>query len=312
MNLSGKQTGHCQKTIRTILFLLIFIMLFSGCSKSQKNLGTAQKVETLSALPIMPTWASDNYMAPEWLLWPKADYSLPQNFYPWCGTVSHHQLTDKLIDTWFSEIKDRRDVENFFIICPSHFGLSCYDYSVAEVQWDCTNGKYVQSNLEITGEIKNALDVQADNQMFTVEHGASTLMPYIKKYFPEAKVVVVAVVTEAPMNVPYAQKLAEVIEPYFNSKEKRQKDFLLISTDFSHHGTPEVTEVRDSHSMIFLQKPALENYVAASCDNRVGMYALAYIRKDSTPAQILFHTNSWLLSGMDEDDVTSYFFTLME
>ena len=58
----------------------------------------------------------------------------------WAGTVSHHLLADEPIDNWFQEIARRRKVETFFVICPSHYGLSTEEWSLDNCRWQTAKG----------------------------------------------------------------------------------------------------------------------------------------------------------------------------
>lgn len=296
-----------------VCLLLAACFLTAGCSrKASAEPAASETAPSETAAPrLVQTWASFRVYAPEDLNWPAADYSLPENFFPWTGTVSHHQLTDRLIDDWFAQIQLRRDVKTFFIICPSHYGLSTQDYSVANCVWNCAEDGYVNTNLALAEKVCENLGVAFDSGVFPVEHGASCLMPYLKKYFPEADVVVIAVDGEPPINMLYVQKLNEGLSPFFTGDQKKE-NFLIISSDFSHHGTESKTAEKDATSMIFFNEPKPVNFLACGCDNRPGMYVLANNLSERSSAFILYHTNSFVLSGMDETDITSYYFTLFD
>lgn len=228
---------------------------------------------------------------------------------PWGGIVSHHDLVGVHIDSFFASLREDRDIETFFIICPSHYGLSVQEWSVADCSWKVGQDSYVHTDLDKAQTVAGSLNVPYDPQVFPVEHGASTLMPYIKKYFPEAKVVVVAVRGEPPVNNLYNQPLADAILPFF-SKEDQEKNFLLISSDFSHHVNEEKTKKRDKRTEIFLREADHDKWVYSVCDNRPGMYVLSRLMTDKTESRILCHTNSYEFTGEGEDDITSYFFVL--
>lgn len=294
------------------LFAIAACFFAAGCSNkkaSAPDIQTADSKAGNSEVMEISTWGQADQKLPESFVFPQAEYTLEKDFFPWTGTVSHHFITDPLIDDWFRQIAERRTVETFFIICPSHFGLSTFDYSIASCKWNCDHGNYVYCNQEKSEELKKALGVEYDNQVFLIEHGAATLMPYISKYFPKADVVVVAINGEVPENIKYAETLADGIKPYFDEAGKKE-NFLLISTDFSHHGTAEETERKDKSSLEFLNNPILPKFTFAVCDNKSGIYVLSSCLKPEDKVHILYHTNSFEISAQDADDITSYFFTL--
>lgn len=256
----------------------------------------------------LSTWKSVGELEPENIYEIPVIDIMPEASFPWAGTVSHHLLAAKQIDDWFRNIAQRRKVKNFFVICPSHFGLSTQEWSVSDDTWNCGENNYVYSNLKITDRICKTLEVDYDRQVFKGEHGVSVLVPYIQRYFPKAKIVAIALYGEPPLNQANAQKLTDAIAPWFDAKGKND-NFLLISTDFSHHGNIESTTFKDARTMSFFNKPDNSTWIYCGCDNRPGMYTLAHFLTDKTKSSILYHTNSYELSKMDEDDITSYFFS---
>ncbi|MBP5588072.1 MAG: AmmeMemoRadiSam system protein B [Treponema sp.] len=228
----------------------------------------------------------------------------------WGGTVSHHDLASKYIDDFFCKIKDNREVKTFFIISPSHYGLSVYDYSIADFSCKVDENTVVFSDKEKTESIAKELDVGYDTQVFYPEHGVYTLIPYIHRYFPDADVVAIAVNGEPPVNVDYAEKLYKVIEPYFD-ENGRKENFLLISTDFSHHADRKETYRKDKISEKFFKKRKLKDWFVCICDNRPGMYVLSRMADEKTNVVHFVHTDSYKISGQGKDDITSYFFSLL-
>ncbi|MBP5464049.1 MAG: AmmeMemoRadiSam system protein B [Treponema sp.] len=261
--------------------------------------------------PTFSTWEKEGKAVNPAFTYPAPAESPRADFIPWTGTVSHHFLTDPLIDAWFKEIRKRREVRHFFILSPSHFGLSTRDYSVADGRWECAAGNFVYTNRELSSRLCAALGVDYDRQVFYDEHGVSTLIPYIRRYFPAADVIAVAIQGEPPVNMDYCRKLYKAVAPFFDA-EGKQENFLIVSSDFSHHGTPEQTAFKDGISRTFFDHPTRENFIAAVCDNRPSVYVMSSLFGADVKAFVLFHTNSFTISGMDKDDITSYFFSLFE
>jgi len=231
----------------------------------------------------------------------------PVDARPWGGTVSHHLLAGDQIDRWFSELAARRDVKRFYILSPSHWGLSTQTYSITDGTWR-TRGGEVRSDRNRARELAERLGVPLEPLVFNPEHGVSTLIPYIARYFPKATVVAIAYRGEPPLDQPMAERLYKCLSPAF-SEEARKENFLLISTDFSHHGDLSATRAKDLRSAGFFTAPSFSSGILVGCDNRPGIYVLSKLIGPSTKASVLFHCDSFQLSGQGSDDVTSYFFT---
>jgi AmmeMemoRadiSam system protein B len=236
----------------------------------------------------------------------------PEGFFPWAGIVSHHLLAHDYLDPWFSRLAEMRQVHCFYLLSPSHFGLSLETYSLTIGSWESSlinsiSLGLVESDKNIVYKLAGLLDVNLDKRVFQFEHGVSTLMPYIKKYFPDAVVAAIACDGEPPVNIPISRRLADALEDEFDGKG-RQENFLLISTDFSHLGNLEETIARDAVSRRFLDNPNDTSWSFAYCDNSPGIYILNRLGKNSLVSSILYHTNSWEIAHQGEDDITSYFF----
>jgi len=287
---------------KTILLLkgLLLCLLVLSCNRSVPKSSQAEEA------PVYHTWQSlyeMNYGAP---IPPPPDEVPPQGFFPWAGIASHHLLTHEYLDGWFSRLAKMRKPQCFYILSPAHYGVSLEPYSLTIGSWETGFGQ-VESDRAKVYTLAELLGVELDPRAFQVEHGVSTLMPYIKKYFPDAKVVALALEGEPPVNIPLSSRLAEALENEFDEKGK-QENFLLISTDFSHHGNIEETARRDDYSHRYLKNSKEFSWNMVGCDNRPAMYVLDRLGKNNLEAYILYHTNSWEISNQGEDDITSYFF----
>ena len=231
----------------------------------------------------------------------------PLDARPWAGTVSHHLLAAAQIDRWFAELAARRGVKRFYILSPSHWGLSTQEYSITDGSWRVKGG-IVQSDRAAARELARTLGVKLEPSVFDPEHGVATLMPYVSKYFPGARIVAVAYRGEPPLNQPMAMRLCEALAPAF-TREGRDGNFLLVSTDFSHHGDRVSTQARDERSNAFFVATSPSTWILVGCDNRPGIYVLAMLLEPTTRSTVLYHCNSWDLSDQDEDNITSYFFS---
>lgn len=284
---------------------------------------------------LYPTWASRGERVPRTKAVP-AENLPPPGAEPWAGTVSHHLLAGAEIERWFAELAARRKVSCFFIICPSHYGLSTEPYSLTDGSWQAGSGRIVESDRRVVGALASALDVRLEREIFDPEHGISTLIPYIAEYFPDARVAAIAVRGEPPLDQPRAEKLAEALRPYFavggragtadlqapasllsgrgaaNFRPPADGcggNFLIVSTDFSHHGDLEQTDFKDRRSRRFFAAPSSGDWILAGCDNRPGIYVLSHLADSSVRDAVLFHCNSYELCGAGKEDITSYYFS---
>lgn len=252
------------------------------------------------------TWQTDGERAPDYPL-PRLDHPFPPiSVKPWGGTISHHLLTAPLIDRWFAELAARRAISTFYILSPSHGDRTAQTWAIAKGRWKVKGG-WVSTDEVGSADLAQRLGVQLEPGPFQYEHGVHVFMPYIFQYFPHAKVVAVVYPGEPPVNMPRAEAFRDAVLASFD--QKRDENFLLISTDYSHHGTEAQTLVKDARAELFWEHPGPALWNLVGCDNRPGIFVLASAFGPSSRSSVLWHTDAFRLSGKDPTDVTSYFFT---
>ena len=243
--------------------------------------------------------------------------SLSPNDVPVAGIVSHHILAHTQIDGWFAELAAHRpDISTFLVLSPSHWNLSTGFFSVTFGSWIVSSGandggvqQLVDTDFKLENRLKEALDAKIDDTAFASEHGVSALAPYIKKYFPNAKIAAVIYSGEPPVNQPLAEELYNAVKACTDQTNPENDGvFLLVSSDFSHHQNLAKTKACDERSRLFLENPSEQSWILAVCDNRPAMYLLDKFLPEDAQTTILYNTNSYELCHEAPDDITSYFF----
>jgi AmmeMemoRadiSam system protein B len=243
---------------------------------------------------------------------PAPEAGLPSNSFPIGGTVSHHLLAYSFIDGYFRALAAARDVRVFIILSPLHFNRGYERISITDRSWKTASG-IVESDAGLAGSLARKLGVSLDPMAFEGEHGVSTLIPFIARYFPKARVVAIAYEGEPPVDVAAADVLANLILPLFAGRGV-EKYFLLVSADFSHHGNRTATEKKDALSLRFFERPDRSSWVVVSCDNGPGMYVLGTLAQErGCGAAVLHHATSLEIAPAlaDPANITSYFFSFI-
>lgn len=254
------------------------------------------------------TWGAKGESYPKKLSIDKID-SLSPSEYPIAGIVSHHLLAGELIDSWFKALKEKRDVKTFFILSPDHWNVGIERFSLTDLSWKTAEDE-VRSNLRIVKKLQKSFNVELERDIFHFEHGVSTLIPFIKRYFPESEVVAIVYPGEIPIDMDRSKELYASIKTYFD-RRKKEDNFLLVSSDFAHHSDIKGTNFKDERSKRFLLNPGRGSWIFAGCDNRPAMYVLGNLIENSKReiiTSVMYHSNSYEISKKDENDITSYFF----
>jgi hypothetical protein len=233
---------------------------------------------------------------------------LPDNAVPYSGTVSHHLLVSGIIDKWFLELKNKRkNIKTFFIVSPKHNEYGESIICISMLDWKLNN-EITKINREYSSHLLKHLKIREDRNAFHHEHGIYSLLPFIKKYFPDAQIVPI-LMDEYKRQNSKSMLLADSISEIVN---KDKNTFLIISIDFSHRGDRETTDKRDAISERVLNSLDLNHLSKVYSDNSAGLITLFYFDKNLNldKNHIFYHTNSAKITGEDDiNDITSYFFT---
>src|SRR5690606_10634333 len=108
--------------------------------------------------------------------------------------------------------------------------------------------------------LSELLQAEIDPEVFVSEHGIDTMMPFIAEYFPGAIVVAIGYAGEPPVNTQVIEKLWSVLRSEL-MKSRSGENFLLVSSDFSHHGNLVETEAKDLVTRRFLESPGRDTWI---------------------------------------------------
>lgn len=289
-----------------LFWILIWFVLFPACHKNSN-----QESKSKDSVPI---FKAEKGMEKEFahIVVPEKLNSLHKDDFPWGGVVSHHGVTAKLLDDYFCTLSKTRNVKNFYILSPSHFGFSKYYASLTTGSWETEYG-IVESNALTTKNLCEALGVPLDDKPFYIEHGVWTLLPFVKKYFPDAKVTAILYDVVNSFSGAKIKNFAEIISAHFiqNGHPDNDENFFLVSADFSHYANLETTLTRDKRSAEFFLQPKVVSPWQVTCDNTPAILTFQKLATNKTKVITIYQTHCLFILPYETDpnDITSYFFS---
>ncbi len=177
------------------------------------------------------------------------------------GVVTHHLLAGKMIAGFFkSAAKNRGDeIETVVIIAPMHYPEEDM-FCTSSLSWQTPFGK-AETDREITERLVSELGAAEDSEMLVHDHSASSLLPYLKYYLPDAKVACLLISGRADKAAP--KKTAELLKDISEDKNC----LFVFSIDFSHYLPPEKTEEMDKITLEAVLSRDLESIAEMTDDN---------------------------------------------
>lgn len=138
----------------------------------------------------------------------------------------HHDLASRLVAGIFSNLAGDR-IKTIYIIGPNHKNSGAGRIITAPVIWKTDLGQ-VSADFDAVNLLKRERLAVFDAKRLESEHSINTLLPFIKNYFPRAKVVPLILFHDAEPEA--AARLADFI--YGRAGED---DLVIGSLDFSHY-----------------------------------------------------------------------------
>lgn len=180
---------------------------------------------------------------------------VPHAGYKYCG---------RLISSGIQHLKP--DTKNVFIFAPAHyeriFGCVVCDYEAFK-----TPLGDVEVNKDLSKEVAKFCDCNVNNYAFENEHSIEVLLPFIKTYLPDAKIVPVLYGCENFKN------LSETIEHFYGD------NVFVISSDLSHFYPEKEAFKIDTYTAKMIEENNINNFDSEQACGAVGICGLVEFAK---------------------------------
>ncbi len=215
---------------------------------------------------------------------------------PISGIITPHHLVAKdLIEKLFAQTaKDNKKVviDRIVLISPNHFHVSGGDLIVAN--------KNIAQNVVIDMELANVLNkkeyVYINNDAFKEEHGIQGLIPFVDKYFPDVKVLPL-MIEDGTSN----DRIDELAN-YLASDEVKGNTLVVLSSDFSHDLTPDISGIHDRVAIDTIENFDLDKVHSLDTDCLSGLRLIMQFSKKQG------YENFELLANSNSSEVYNNFF----
>lgn len=218
------------------------------------------------------------------------------------GIIPHHLLADFAIEQFFAWEKTFSP-ETVVIIGPNHFEKGEMVLST-KVMWPTEKG-IVEPETEIIKKLsENGLAI-LNEKILLEEHSINTIMPFIKTYFPKARVV--PIIFRKNVGLTTLQILTDEL-----LKNIHKKTIFIASVDFSHYLNSEESDKKDAESLSAMKNfdySKLMSFESDHLDSPAAVVALLLLMQKNgyKDFEVLFHSNSGEILKNSSSPVTSYF-----
>lgn len=231
------------------------------------------------------------------------DNTKPFSYHVSGGVIPHHLLANFIIADFFNQLSFQKPT-TIILIGPNHYEKGNFKALTSLYGWDTSFGVVTPNTSIINNLIENNL-VKVDEETLSNDHALSGIMPFIKYYLPDAKVV--PILLSNWLGRDESEILANNLKTFMN------KDTVLIaSVDFSHYLTSNQAKEKDKITLQIIKNFDYRQLFLLNSDyldSRPSIYILLTLMQKlkTTNMDLLYNTNSGELQKNEFIQTTSYF-----
>jgi len=283
-----------------ILFLIADAIALAGYWRTcQKESGTTAGESTRS----MPGFAPEEFPNfDEQLFFTSLKRAADKKEALKAGIIPHHQLAGELISDFFGRI-DPQKAQRVIILSPNHFESGNTEAIISDSSFPTPFGR-LEPDSEAVKSITIPGLAETDNKVIKGEPGIQALLPYVKFYLPDAKIV--PVIFSRNISVGQLKTIERRLKPVADDPGT----ILVASVDFAHYGTCDEAVSRDAVTRGILERrdpESLFNLTNRFLDSPASVFLAYRLFEGSHDPVLVRRTDGCELLGQRDSNVTSYF-----
>ena len=221
------------------------------------------------------------------------------------GILPHHDLVSDLIADFFQKLSESAEPKTFIILGPNHLDVGLSPAISGRVVWQTPMGP-VSNDYDILEELEMSGAITFDEENFIQEHSIKVLTPFIKYYFPDAKIV--PIIFTSKHTLEQSLSLADDLKKYLDNKEV----VLISSVDFSHYLSSALSEEKDKITLEAIESNNYEMISSLNSDYLDSPASLIVLLRTmellaAENIEVLQHTDAGGFLGQELKNSTSYF-----
>jgi AmmeMemoRadiSam system protein B len=287
-----------------LLSLSICVFLYGGIEKPQDDaelLGISNEIlfSDQNVHRNLPFDKNDFFKA----VLEASDLNRDLNYHVYGGVIPHHLLPSFVIADFFKNISHQK-IQTIVLIGPDHYEEGSKHIITSSYYWETDFGIIEPDLKTINGLVSNKV-LEIDEKTVRNDHSIYGILPFIKYYIPDAKIVPVLVSG-------YSSK--EEIELFVESSSKYYSDNMIVvaSVDFSHYLNSEEARANDKETISIIERYDYEKLFNLNSDFIDSPASMAVVmmmmqKYGKTNMEILQHLNSSDITRNVYGETTSYF-----
>ena len=218
------------------------------------------------------------------------------------GILPHHLIVGEEFAKYFEALKNQNP-EVIVVVGPNHYNKGSKDILTTPHSYKTPYGE-LEVDTSIIEKLTKYPLIGIDKYPFDNEHSISSEVAFIKKTFPQTKIV--PLILKSYTKEEDAEYLGQLL-----SKILPQNSLVLASVDFSHYQPEVVADFHDKTSFSTIQNFDFESIYELEIDSPASIYTLLTYLKQKSAQKIVYSvsTNSASYTNQPEIEITtSHFF----
>ena len=220
------------------------------------------------------------------------------------GVVPHHLLVGRIIAEFFSTIALSKP-ETIILVGPNHKMRGRNEICSTSESWQTPYG-VLAANKELIKTISKKVSIYEDSGIIEDEHSVAGLIPYIKYYMPDVKIVPIAL--KGNYEYSSSTKLGEILREL----AMKENAIIVASVDFSHYLSFKKAEEMDEMTIRAIKendKQLIHTMGNDNLDSPPSIITLLSAMEgvEEKKLVVLQHSNSEKILDQKLEKTTSYF-----
>ena len=221
------------------------------------------------------------------------------------GIVPHHLLAANIIAEFFSVLA-QEPPDTLVVIGPNHRRIGHNGLHTSTLDWVTPFG-VLETDSRLTTGLMEELKASQNDVLMELEHSISSLVPYIKYYLPETKIV--PILLHGNYSLDDSRKLGECIS---QAAKDDEGIVIIASIDFSHYLDTDTADRMDEITLKAIESRdtlALIKMNNDNLDSPPSILTLLSAMDDigAVGPDVIGHDNSYGITGTSADYTTSYY-----
>lgn len=217
--------------------------------------------------------------------------------------LPHHLLASDLIHEVFQNVSNQH-YETVVLIGPDHESILMGKIFTTLKDWQTPFG-VLNTDLSVARELLKNGFLLEDDEKLTIEHSISSIVPFVKYYLNDAKIVSLAMTKQTKL-----EDIEKLIDDLSNLVDL-DKTLFISSVDFSHYLDLDNANQMDSISMEAIENKNINKIMSFTNDNLDSPVSIVTMLKMmdklyEVDVHMINHSNSELITKQRMDETTSY------